>query len=124
MTLGSSTMYKMGYSEWFIHYRPIGYGGTMKIRVINEEYRFTIPLPNWLLLNPVTAALCVATGASFTFINRHIPEDVIQISMANRLSYGGLIRLFREIKKCRRYLHGEPLVSVHSGDGDVVEIYL
>ena len=88
----------------------------MKIRVVNAEHRFTIPLPNWLLFNSVTAAMCTSVS------NRYLPEE--QITMFEGLSSADLKRLFAEIRKCRRYLNGEPLVYVRSSNGDVVEIYL
>ena len=90
----------------------------MKIKVRTNEHRFTIPLPSWLLFNWVTAAI----GA--LAINQCIPENILQVTTFDQLSYNELKRLFKEIRKCSRYLQGEPLLSVHSGDGDIVEIFL
>ena len=89
----------------------------MRIKVISDEHRFTIPIPNWMLFNAASAAVCTH------LINRHLPENTLQFS-ASGVSYSDLRRFFKEVKKCRRYLQGEPLVYVNSSDGEHVEIYL
>jgi len=89
----------------------------MKIKIDSDSGRFTIPIPNCLLLNPVTAAICKS------FINGHLSKGGVEVS-TEHLTYFEIMRLFREIKKCRRYLKGEPLIYACSSNGDVVEIFL
>jgi len=84
----------------------------MRIRVNSDEHRLNLRLPSWLVFNPVVAAICAPfiggnLGTEFEHISRH---DVI--------------KFFREIRKARRYMNGEPVVYVSTSDGTMVEIYL
>ena len=87
----------------------------MRIKLATEERRFTIPLPNWLFLNPVSAAICTAAI-------RYCPEE-IDASLPI-IEYAHLAKLFAEIKKCREYLGGEPLMTAYSADGEFLEIHI
>ena len=89
----------------------------MKIKVASDGRRFTIPIPNCIMFNPVSAAILKST------VNRYLAKDSEEASMGH-LTYQEIRKLFKVIKKCRRYLKGEPLVYALSGDGDLVEIYI
>jgi len=90
----------------------------MRIRVASDESNFNIPLPNWLLLNSLSAAI----GKSI--INRHLSKNASPEAAHIPLSYLQLRRMFLEIRRCSRYLKGEPLVYAETSDGSIVEIYL
>ena len=86
----------------------------MKIRVVGDDSRFTLPIPNWLMLNSLSAAMCMP------LIKRHVNMNE---AADFQLSYFEIRRLFLTLRRCRRYLKGEPLVYVRSSDGSTVEIY-
>jgi len=89
----------------------------MKIRVRSEEHRFTLPLPNCLFMNSATAAICAWAMKKYAReigSEMHMPE----------LSYHDMKQLFKAIRKCRRYMNGEPLVYAHSKDEGTLEVYL
>ncbi|MCL2361107.1 MAG: hypothetical protein FWC73_04735 [Defluviitaleaceae bacterium] len=90
----------------------------MKIRVRSEEHRFTLPIPNCLLMNPATAALCIWA------MKKYCKENSDEMFMPQDISYQDLKRLFKVIRKCRRYMRGEPLVYASSKEEGTVEIYL
>ena len=89
----------------------------MKIKLATDERRFTIPIPNCLLFNPVSAAICaVVIRHSFNEIDTSMPHI--------HIGYAELAKLFAEISKCRHYLEGEALLTACSAEGEFVEIFL
>jgi len=86
----------------------------MRVKIASEGRRFTIPLPNCVILGSASAAII-----AWVMNNKmnNMPEDT-------NISYRDIRKLFKEIRRCRRYLKGEPLVYARSSDGDGVEIYL
>jgi len=87
----------------------------MKIKVASDGRRFTIPIPNCIMFNPVSAAILKSS------VNKYLSNMEMSVE---HLTYSEIRRLFKVIKKCRRYLNGEPLVYARSCDGDLVEIYI
>jgi len=85
----------------------------MRIKIVSDQHRINIPLPNALMFNPVTAM--IGTGVA----NKALSG--VQESAA-RLSSADMRKLFRMIKKCRHLLNGEPLLYLKSSDGTVIEI--
>lgn len=82
----------------------------MKIKVVSDDFRLSIPLPNGLIFNRLTAAICTATVKKYTE-GIEIPHAVFQ-------------HLFREIPHYKQILFDEPLIYVKSNDGVIVEIML
>ena len=89
----------------------------MKIRFATDERRFTIPIPNCLLFNPVSAAICAA-------VFRRSPEEIDDSLAHVNIEYADLAKLFAEIRKCRHYLEGEALITACSAEGEFMEIFL
>ena len=77
----------------------------MKIRIFSEKHRVTVPLPNMLILNPLSAVI------------------FLSISKID-VPYANVQRLFKELRKSRRCLNGKPLVYVRTANDGVVEIKL
>ncbi|MCL1788290.1 MAG: hypothetical protein FWG38_09930 [Defluviitaleaceae bacterium] len=95
----------------------------MRIKVRSEGHKFSIWLPSRLLFNPATAAICVKA-----LHNKHYSvfksQGLLAADEANPLTYSTMRKLFSAIRKSRRVLQGQPLVTVYSADGDVVEIWM
>ena len=95
----------------------------MRIKVRSESHKFNIWLPSRLFFNPATAAICVKA-----LHNKHYSmlqnQSLLTADEDNPLTYAAVRRLFSAIRKSRRILKGQPLVSVASADGDVVEIWI
>lgn len=85
----------------------------MRLKIRTDAHRINIALPNCLLLNTISAAVC-----SYAW-NKHV---------FTKPEFGGLHmnfkQLFKEVRRCRRYLEGKPLLYVCSSSGDTVEIWL
>lgn len=81
----------------------------MKIDVKNENRRFHLALPNWLILNRVSLRL-VRKGT----------KGEVEI----RLSGKALRELRRAVKRLRRTRGDWSLIEVHSADGDEVRVRL
>jgi len=77
----------------------------MRIRIKSDDDNFRLWLPTRLFLNPIGAAICTRAAKG-------------------QISFWAMCRLFRVARRCRRYLKGEPIVSVASSDGDTVEIWI
>jgi len=99
----------------------------MRITVRSSDTNFNLWLPTRLLLNPVTAAI-VAFGSKHatkyvsweTISGGHLSSE----SGENPITFNNMRKLFVTIRRCRRVLKGQPLVSVRSHDGDNVDIWL
>jgi len=89
----------------------------MRIKVASDGRRFTIPIPNCIMFNPISAAILKS------YVNRYLAKGNMEVSTAH-LSYQEIRKLFKVIKKCRRYLKGDPMIYARSGNGDLVEIYI
>jgi len=88
----------------------------MKIRIRSKERCFTLPLPNIIILSSASAAIIAWTmrrGSEYT-------DDIPDID----ISYRDIKRFFKVMKKCRKYMNGEPLVHAYSKDEGTVEVYL
>ena len=83
----------------------------MRIKIKSEDTNFRLWLPTGMLLNPLTAIVCTTVANSKEILPTKVP-------------YSCMIKLFRAVKKSRRILRGQPLVSVHDSDGDTVEIWI
>ncbi|MCL2216509.1 MAG: hypothetical protein FWB91_05755 [Defluviitaleaceae bacterium] len=85
----------------------------MRIKVSSEDSNFNLRLPTRLFFNPITAAFCrLAIPAA--------AKQYVQID----LTYTQMRILFKEIRRCRKLLNGEPLVEVASSDGSTVRVWL
>jgi len=80
----------------------------MVIRIRSEEHKFTIPLPNALLLSNLVVNI----------ITKVINENGTDISKED------LKLLFDNIKQAKKVLGKNPLVYVKSNDGEEVVITL
>ena len=89
----------------------------MKIKIRSKERNFTIPIPNILFFNSATAAII-----TWAMNKAWIDLDVMQIP--SEISYQNLKRFFRVMRKCRKYMNGEPLVYAYSKEEGTVEVYL
>ncbi|MBC7766186.1 MAG: hypothetical protein H7Y41_06840 [Hyphomonadaceae bacterium] len=81
----------------------------MKIKVIGDGHRFTIPLPNGLIINGLTTRI-----ASY-YINKYTELDITREQ---------LDALCGQLKQAKEVLQGRPLVYVKTNDGELVEIWL
>jgi len=90
----------------------------MRIKISTSERKFSIWLPTCLFVNSLGAAICTKV------INNSTGTNELSIDDGFKVSYFAVRRLFKTIRKCRHILHGQPLVSVNSVDGDVVEIWI
>ena len=90
----------------------------MRIKIASEEHRFTIPIPNCIAFSSASAAITAWA------MRKYAAQENNDSPPADNLGYHELRRLFKEIRKCRRYLKGEPLLYAHSKDDGVVVIYL
>lgn len=81
----------------------------MKIKVISDGRRFTIPLPNGIVINGFTAKI------ASHFINKHTEFDI---------SKEQLDILCCKLKEAKKVLDKRPLLYVNSKDGEMVEITL
>lgn len=80
----------------------------MRITVRGEGRRLFIPIPTWILANPLTAGL-----ASCASRRSEVPLNARQLR-----------RLFRALRKSRAVLNGLPFVEVTDADGTYVKITL
>jgi len=93
----------------------------MRIKVRSDDTRFNLWLPTRLFVNPLSAAICtLAVNCKFgkRYYSEFIPSE------GEKLSFVATYKLFRAIRKSRRLLKGQPLVEVHSADGEIVEIWV
>ena len=96
----------------------------MRIKIRSTERNFNLWLPTRLFLNPVSAAICVKVVNNQKFMGSEA-QSLLSINNENReLSHSAMCKLFRTVRKSRRLLQGQPLVSVNSADGEVVEIWI
>jgi len=100
----------------------------MRLKIVADGRRFFILIPNWLLLNPLSARICA----------RHvIPQVAARKTKAGagaganaaerppaEIGYREVRLLFKALAKSKQQLRGEPLVSVRSSNGERVEIWL
>ncbi len=86
----------------------------MRIKVLTQEQKIRLYLPNWLFLNAATAFIAGEILERQRRKGRQLPP----------LCAGDLRRIFREVRRSKRLLHGAPLVDVRSGDGEEVQIRL
>jgi len=98
----------------------------MRIRVRSKDSNFRLWLPNRLLLNPVSAAICVRALKGKKYAKLKAASSTLIETRANKgiVTYSATLKLFKAIRKSRHILKGQPLVMVHGSDGDVVEIWL
>ena len=85
----------------------------MRIKVKSKDRNFNLWLPTRLFLNPLSVAIC-------TKIINNKPA----VATGSKISYFAVRKLFKVIRKSRHILQGQPLVSVNSVDGEVVEIWI
>jgi len=85
----------------------------MRIKVRSDETNFNLWIPTRVFFNPLTAAICTKFVPSAA--KQFIPQGT---------DFTDLRKLFKELRHCRKYLNGEPIVSAVSSDGGSVEIYL
>jgi len=81
----------------------------MKIKIISDEHKFTIPFPNGLILNGFVMGKLADKIKEKSEFDVNISKEQLKI-------------LCRELKKTKKLLKGEPLIYVKSGDGDEVKI--
>lgn len=77
----------------------------MVIKIRAEDHKITIPFPNGLVLNGLSASLI----SKFT----DIPLTHEQLNM-----------LIRELRHAKKILKGSPLIDIQSSDGETVVIKL
>ena len=87
----------------------------MCLKIIHNETKIRLWLPNGLLLNPATAAIAAR------LIRKHASAEKCPPFSLNAKS---LRRLFRRLKASKRLLKGAPLIAVASTDGSCVQIHL
>jgi len=88
----------------------------MRIKVKSADANFSLRLPSILCFNAIGAAIAsksIKTGLkhSNTGLTTHIPYSLMR-------------KLFKEVRKSRKLLQGQPLISVDSADGAKVEIWI
>ena len=93
----------------------------MRIKIRSSERNMKIWLPTRLLLNPITAAISVKVINSGKYRGSALPSPSVN---GERASFFDMYKFFRQIRKCRRILNGQPLVYVESGSGESVEVWL
>jgi len=97
----------------------------MRIKVRSKDSSFRFWLPNRLLLNPLSAAICTKVLKSKNNEKWKANNAVIDTrENHNAITYSAMLKLFKAIRKSRRVLKGQPLVSAKSSNGEVVEIWL
>ena len=95
----------------------------MRIKIKTKDHNFRFWLPNRLLLNPVSAAIFVKAINSKKLVDLQ-DENFINTPQDERVTYSDTLKFFAAVRQSRKILQGEPMVSVHSADGDVVEIWI
>jgi len=85
----------------------------MRIKVQSDDTNFKLWLPTRVFLNPLSAIICtlVVNNKKYSKFSIKVP-------------YSDMVKLFRAVKKSRHALQGQPLVSVCSSDGSIVEIWI
>ena len=90
----------------------------MKLKINSGGYKFTIPLPKFLLFNPVSGKIIVSN------INKHLGKYLQRDENAPplKIPYFHMRKLFRAASKSIRHFKGTHMVHIKSADGDIVEI--
>ena len=96
----------------------------MRIKIQTTERNFNIRMPNWLILNPVSAVFAVRMMNNNNYAALEGESLLMPQPNEGRVTYPTMLKFFRAIKKCRHILDRQPIVSVNSHDGSVVEFWL
>ena len=90
----------------------------MKLRINSGGRRFTIPLPRFLLLNPVSGKIIASD------INRHMGKylHIDENAPPLKIPYFQMRKLLRAASKSIKHFKGTHLVHIKSANGDIVEI--
>jgi len=81
----------------------------MKIKIKGDGHRFTIPLPNVIITNGLTAKI------ASHYINKYTELNITEKHLK---------ALCSQIKQAKKVLNGNPLVYVKSKDNEIVKITL
>ena len=88
----------------------------MRIKVTSEDANFTIRFPTILCFN--------AIGAAIVSKSMNIGIGRAKIGITQKIPYSTMRKIFKEIRKSRNLLEGQPILSVDSADGGKVEIWI
>jgi len=90
----------------------------MQIKIKSKDRNFNLWLPTSLFLNPLGIVICTKV------INGNFTNSLFSKATGHKVSYSKMRRLFKVIRKSRRILQGQPIVSAKSAGGEVVEIWI
>lgn len=86
----------------------------MKISVRADQCNFSIPLPNWLLLNPV----------SFRIVAQAVRKNCSQRISGISISPSVAKALVREIRRLKKRYGSLTIVEIYSANGEHITITL